>query len=249
MTIEDVRYPPDRAHVGSARRHAMDLAAEAAPAGRDPHDRCGRGARRHLDRSKPAGDRRRRRHRRRPHRRRPASRKRVSVRGSCTGRDCMPGTVSFATNWRRLSIPWTMTLGRAITITPAVASRCARRSTARSAAWTQCRFARTSAFVSKVRAAGYRLSHPLDVIVTVSARTQGRAKGGMADCLRTWIREEAEGTPVLFECPAAVEERLRRRKAIRDLAGRSARDCAPHAAGPWDRARPSRARSAGRLPP
>ena len=74
------------------------------------------------------------------------------------------------------------------------------------------------AFVSKVRAAGYRLSHPLDVIVTVSARTQGRAKGGMADCLRTWIREEAEGTPVLFESPAAVERRLRRRKAIRDLA-------------------------------
>ena len=36
--------------------------------------------------------------------------------------------------------------------------------------------------------------------------------------ISSWIREEAEGTPVLFECPAAVERRLRRRKAIRDLA-------------------------------
>ena len=39
----------------------------------------------------------------------------------------------------------------------------------------------------------------------------------MADCISTWLREEAEGTPVLFECPAAVEDRLRRRKALRDL--------------------------------
>ena len=74
------------------------------------------------------------------------------------------------------------------------------------------------AFVSKVRAAGYRLVHPLDVVVTVSARTRGRAKGGMADCLTAWLREEAEGLPVLVEAPTAVEARLRRRKALRDLA-------------------------------
>jgi GT2 family glycosyltransferase len=72
------------------------------------------------------------------------------------------------------------------------------------------------AFVIKVRAAGFRLVHPLDVVVTVSARTQGRAKGGMADCLSTWLREEAEGVPVLVECPIAVERRLRRRKALRE---------------------------------
>ena len=73
------------------------------------------------------------------------------------------------------------------------------------------------AFVSKVRAAGFRLRHPLDVTVTVSARTEGRAIGGMADCLSAWIREEAEGVPVFFEAPAGVEDRLRRRRAIRDL--------------------------------
>jgi hypothetical protein len=73
------------------------------------------------------------------------------------------------------------------------------------------------AFVSKVRAAGYRLSHPVDVEVTVSARTVGRAPGGMADCLKAWLRDEAAGIPVRVECPASVEARLRRRKAIRDL--------------------------------
>ena len=73
------------------------------------------------------------------------------------------------------------------------------------------------AFVSKAMAAGFRLVHPLDVVVIVSARTKGRAKGGMAECITTWLREEAAGAPVLFECPAAVEDRLRRRKALRDL--------------------------------
>lgn len=71
------------------------------------------------------------------------------------------------------------------------------------------------AFVSKVVAAGFRLSHPLDVAVTVSARTQGRASGGMAECLRNWIREEQEGAPVLLECPRAIENRLQRRRSIR----------------------------------
>ena len=52
------------------------------------------------------------------------------------------------------------------------------------------------AFVSKVRAAGFWLRHPLDVRVTVSARTLGRAPGGMADCLRNWLHEEERGTPI-----------------------------------------------------
>jgi hypothetical protein len=43
----------------------------------------------------------------------------------------------------------------------------------------------------------------------------------MADCLSAWVRHEAEGTPVLFESPVAVEDRLRRRRALRDLAGAS----------------------------
>ena len=72
------------------------------------------------------------------------------------------------------------------------------------------------AFVSRTRAAGFRLVHPLDVAVTVSARTEGRAAGGMADCLSAWMRAEAEGRPALVECPEAVERRLLRRKAIRD---------------------------------
>lgn len=73
------------------------------------------------------------------------------------------------------------------------------------------------AFVSKVRAAGFRLTHPLDVKVTVSARTAGRAPGGMADCVATWVREDAAGHPVRVECPIAIETRLRRRRSLRAL--------------------------------
>lgn len=80
-------------------------------------------------------------------------------------------------------------------------------------------FREDRAFVSKVVAAGYRLSHPLDVAVTVSARTCGRAPGGMADCLRNWLREEAAGIPLLFECPRRIEDRLRLRRAIRNFEG------------------------------
>lgn len=75
------------------------------------------------------------------------------------------------------------------------------------------------AFVRKVVATDFRLSHPLDVVVTVSARLQGRAPCGMADCLRNWLKEEEEGAPLLLECPRAIEDRLRRRRSIRDLEG------------------------------
>ena len=91
--------------------------------------------------------------------------------------------------------------------------------------------------MSKVQAAGFRLVHPLDVLVTVSARIVGRAKGGMADCLSAWLREEAEGVPVLFECPGSVEERLRKRKALRDLAPGSLPDPQSAARDPASRAR------------
>ena len=77
------------------------------------------------------------------------------------------------------------------------------------------------ALVSKVREAGYRLRHPLDVRVNVSARLVGRATGGMADCLKEWMREEAAGNPVLVEDPAAIAERLERRRMLRALGSAS----------------------------
>jgi hypothetical protein len=73
------------------------------------------------------------------------------------------------------------------------------------------------ALVSLARAAGARLVHPLDVRVEVSARLIGRAEGGMADCLKAWMRAESEGRPHLVEAPARVEARLKRRRAVRDL--------------------------------
>ena len=55
------------------------------------------------------------------------------------------------------------------------------------------------AFVERVCRAGYRLRHPLDVQVTVSARLDGRAAGGMSDCLKTWLAAEEGGVPHLVE--------------------------------------------------
>lgn len=74
-------------------------------------------------------------------------------------------------------------------------------------------------FVDKAVAAGYRLVHPLSVNVTVSARTIGRAPGGMADCVRNWVQEEIDRVPILVESPDAIERRLRLRAAIRNLLG------------------------------
>lgn len=73
------------------------------------------------------------------------------------------------------------------------------------------------AFVDRVCAAGGRLVHPLDVRVTVSARLSGRAEGGMADCLKDWVRAEAEGAPILVRDPHAWGGFVRRRRAIRGL--------------------------------
>lgn len=74
------------------------------------------------------------------------------------------------------------------------------------------------AFVSRVRAAGYRLRHAPDVRVQVSARLDGRAPGGMADCLRHWVAEAGSQQPHLVEAPDSLMLRLKRRRAIRDLA-------------------------------
>ncbi|NGP18404.1 glycosyltransferase [Devosia aurantiaca] len=71
------------------------------------------------------------------------------------------------------------------------------------------------AFVEAVVRAGYRLVHPQDVTVTVSARTVGRAPGGMADCVRTWVEDENAGKPILVEAPADILARLHRRSTIR----------------------------------
>lgn len=74
-------------------------------------------------------------------------------------------------------------------------------------------------FVSRVLQAGYRLVHPMAVSVTVSARTEGRAPGGMADCVKSWMADEVKGKAILVESPQSVEQRLLRRKAIRSLPG------------------------------
>ncbi len=70
-------------------------------------------------------------------------------------------------------------------------------------------------FVAKARAAGYRLRHPTAVEIVVSARLDGRASGGMADCLKRWRSDEAEARPLLVEAPESVEARLWLRHAIR----------------------------------
>lgn len=76
-------------------------------------------------------------------------------------------------------------------------------------------------FVSRLRAAGFRLRHAPEVVVEVSARTVGRALGGMADCLRDWVDMANADRPHLVEAPSAVVERARLRSYLRSgrLAG------------------------------
>jgi hypothetical protein len=71
------------------------------------------------------------------------------------------------------------------------------------------------AFVSAVCRAGYRLRHPLDVQVVVSARLEGRAAGGMADCLKAWVDAASHGRPHLVDDPLRVAARLHRRRYAR----------------------------------
>jgi GT2 family glycosyltransferase len=89
------------------------------------------------------------------------------------------------------------------------------------------------AFVSRAKAAGFRIRHDPDVRVQVSARLVGRAAGGMADCLRAWCGELEERRPHLVEAPVEILRRLQRRRTIRSLLtmGEIARDGALHALG------------------
>ena len=73
------------------------------------------------------------------------------------------------------------------------------------------------ALVSRVRGAGYRLRHPLDVRVRVSARLDGRAPGGMADCIKAWLKAEEDGLPHLVEDPMSTSARLRKRRQYRAM--------------------------------
>jgi hypothetical protein len=79
------------------------------------------------------------------------------------------------------------------------------------------------AFVSSAVAKGYRLRHPLDVRVGVSARLDGRARGGMADCLKAWVAAEAEGQPQLVDDAAAVLSSLARRRRKRAALDRASK--------------------------
>lgn len=217
LTIEDVSYPADRCHVGSARRHAMDLARDAAPDGVI------------LTTDADAVP--------------SVSWVEANLRAVAKGADIVGGHVlgdaveeallgpGFQRRAALYALYGQLRDELAALIDPLPhdpwprhhdhtgASLAVRSSVYRQVGGMDALpFREDLAFVSKVRAAGFRLVHPLDVVVTVSARTKGRAKGGMAECLSTWVRQEAEGVPVLFECPTLVEQRLHRRKALRDLA-------------------------------
>jgi hypothetical protein len=220
VTLDDVTFPPDCAHVGSARRRAMNLAAEAQPTGvilttdadAVPTENW---IEANLNALEAGVD---------------------IVGGHIVGdpdEDALLGQ-GFLRRARLHAHYGELRDELAAIIDPLDYDPWPRhhdhtggRLAVRTSVYRQVGgmeampFREDLAFVSKVRAAGYRLSHPLDVTVFVSARTTGRARGGMADCLSAWVRHEADGTPVLFESPVAVEDRLRRRRALRDLAGAS----------------------------
>jgi hypothetical protein len=220
VTLDDMTFPPDSAHVGSARRRAMNLAADAQPSGvilttdadAVPTDTW-------IE---------------------------ANLNALGAGNDIVGGRIvgdpdeeallgqGFLRRARLHSQYGDLRDELAAIIDPldhdpwprhhdhTGGSLAVRTSVYRQVGGMEAvPFREDLAFVSKVRAAGYLLSHPLEVTVAVSARTTGRAQGGMADCLSAWVRHEAEGTPVLFESPVAVEERLRRRRALRDIAGAS----------------------------
>ena len=72
------------------------------------------------------------------------------------------------------------------------------------------------AFVARVRDAGFKLRHDPAVTVGVSARTKGRAPGGMADMLAQWVSDAEAGRLHLVEDPEAVLARVTRRRFLRD---------------------------------
>jgi hypothetical protein len=216
LLVVDVTYPPERAHVGTARRQAMDLAAATAPDGvilttdADAVPAVDWIART-LDALRTGAD---------------------LVGGRIVGEPeeearLGPGFAHRAALHARYAAlcdelaalidpldhdPWPRHhdhSGASLAVRAAIYRRLG--------GMDPLPFREDLGFVGKARAAGLRLVHPGDVVVTVSARTEGRAPGGMADCVRTWVREEAAMAPVLVESPGRVEERLRLRRALRDL--------------------------------
>lgn len=71
------------------------------------------------------------------------------------------------------------------------------------------------AFVTRLRASGHKLVHPLAVQVVVSARMTGRAPGGMAACLRSWADSERLCNPHLVQPPQLLERRLETQRELR----------------------------------
>ena len=217
IRVEEVNYAPEQAHVGSARRRAMEISAELQPAGvilTTDADAV------------PADD-----------------WIEANLRAISAGADLVGGRITGDSEEEKLLGPGFLRRAAlharhaalcdelAAVIDPLphdpwprhqdhTGASLAVRSSVYSAVGglDPTPFREDLVFVSKVRSEGYLVAHPLDVAVTVSARTFGRAPGGMADCLRAWLREEAAGVAVRVECPRAVEARLLRRKAIRGLA-------------------------------
>lgn len=65
------------------------------------------------------------------------------------------------------------------------------------------------ALVDRVRDAGYLIRHPMDVVVETSARLVGRAPGGMAESLRDCLNDATEDRPFLVEHPKRTWQRLK----------------------------------------
>ena len=78
------------------------------------------------------------------------------------------------------------------------------------------------ALFERVRRHGGRIRHPVDVRVTTSCRTEGRAPGGMADAVAQWItQDEDEPLHELYSVSAALSAKPRNgdRLTFRTLAG------------------------------
>ncbi len=73
------------------------------------------------------------------------------------------------------------------------------------------------ALVAAVRRAGGRVRHCPAVRVMVSTRMIGRATGGMADTLSGWARAVTGGAGILVQDPARAEKLFRARASLRGL--------------------------------